>query len=290
MGIDINGLRLIYKFSKEYNLSNILIGTLGRQYIYFNEKQLRNFYKSNKITTLEKEVSSIFNKYDGYAEILFEIFFQNCKIESIDISSFEGANLIVDLNYSIDNRLHSRYDLLFDGGTLEHIYNFPQSIENCKKMIKKNGFFISITPFNNFCGHGFYQFSPELWFRIFDCHSGFEIKNVMLFEDKPFSKFIILRDPQEIRSRQIILSNKPLYGCIIAQKKSDTISGNYIYQSDYQYLWHKNSNKINDSKIKNNFIKKYYTKILNKFMKIFKKPNEEDVFIFPENSIKEIID
>ena len=36
--------------------------------------------------------------------------------------------------------------------------------------------FVRITPANNFFGHGFYQFTPELFFRIFSAANGFEVE------------------------------------------------------------------------------------------------------------------
>ena len=45
----------------------------------------------------------------------------------IDYSSFEGANYIHDLNYPVSANLSGRFDLVIDGGTLEHIFNLPMA-------------------------------------------------------------------------------------------------------------------------------------------------------------------
>ena len=58
-----------------------------------------------------------------------------------------------------------QFDLVFDGGTLEHVFNFSTALKNCMHMVKPHGRFVSVTLPNNWCGHGFYQFSPELFFR-----------------------------------------------------------------------------------------------------------------------------
>ncbi len=44
------------------------------------------------------------------------------------------------------------------------------------------GHFISVTFANNFLGHGFHQFSPELYFRVFCPANGFEVESLMLCE------------------------------------------------------------------------------------------------------------
>jgi hypothetical protein len=45
-------------------------------------------------------------------------------------------------------------------------FNFPVALANAMKMAKIGGHFAARTPANNQCGHGFYQFSPGLFYRI----------------------------------------------------------------------------------------------------------------------------
>ena len=94
-------------------------------------------------------------------------------LDVMDVSGFEGANILHDLNQPVDTRLHNAYDCVFDGGALEHVFNFPLALKNCIEMVKVGGCFITITPANNWCGHGFYQFSPELFYRILSRENGF---------------------------------------------------------------------------------------------------------------------
>ena len=85
----------------------------------------------------------------------------------MDASSFEGATVVHDLNLPITEALKGRFDVVCDAGTIEHVMNFPTAIRNCMEMVRVGGHLILGTPANNFFGHGFYQFSPELWFRLF---------------------------------------------------------------------------------------------------------------------------
>lgn len=45
------------------------------------------------------------------------------KLDVTDVSDFEGANILHDLNQPVDTRLHGVYDCVVDGGTLEHLFN-----------------------------------------------------------------------------------------------------------------------------------------------------------------------
>jgi hypothetical protein len=46
-------------------------------------------------------------------------------VDVMDNSTYEGANVIHDLNLLIPKKLHGRYDTVYDGGSLEHIFNVP---------------------------------------------------------------------------------------------------------------------------------------------------------------------
>jgi 2-polyprenyl-3-methyl-5-hydroxy-6-metoxy-1,4-benzoquinol methylase len=90
-----------------------------------------------------------------------------------------NASIIHDLNKPVPKELEERFDVVLDGG-LEHVFDFPQAIENAMRMTKIGGHLILETPANNLCGNGFYQFSPELFFRVLDSGNGFELERLYL--------------------------------------------------------------------------------------------------------------
>jgi hypothetical protein len=45
-------------------------------------------------------------------------------IASLDASAFEGAKFVHNPNQPVGNELKQRFDLVYDGGTLEHAFNF----------------------------------------------------------------------------------------------------------------------------------------------------------------------
>ena len=50
-------------------------------------------------------------------ESVFQAFRFNT-VDSMDISDFEGANIIHDLNYPIPKNLEQKYNCVFDGGVI----------------------------------------------------------------------------------------------------------------------------------------------------------------------------
>ena len=101
-------------------------------------------------------------------------------VDSVDANAFEGANIIHDLNRPMPVELQGRYDVVFDGGTLEHVFNFSTAMRGCLELPEVGGHFIMTSPANNQMGHGFYQFSPELFFRIFSEENGYELRAIFL--------------------------------------------------------------------------------------------------------------
>ena len=71
----------------------------------------------------------------------------------MDVSKYEGANVIHDLNTHVPAYLHDKYDLVIDGGTIEHIFNVPSAFENVNKMLHVGGYFLAFNPCNNWVGH-----------------------------------------------------------------------------------------------------------------------------------------
>ncbi|MDR1149764.1 MAG: class I SAM-dependent methyltransferase, partial [Spirochaetaceae bacterium] len=77
-------------------------------------------------------------------------------VDSIDYSDYEGASIVHDMNLPVPGHLKEKYDCVWDGGALEHVFNYPTAIKNCMDMVKIGGHLILETPCNNQCGHGFY--------------------------------------------------------------------------------------------------------------------------------------
>jgi SAM-dependent methyltransferase len=110
-------------------------------------------------------------------ELFKAIGFSN--VFSLDVSPYEGADFVWDLNYPVGNELAGRFDFIYDGGTIEHIFNFPQVLENLHKLLKPEGYIFHESPANNFVDHGFYQFSPSV-FHDYYTANGYQIVSSLL--------------------------------------------------------------------------------------------------------------
>jgi hypothetical protein len=139
---------------------------------------------------------------------------------------------------------------VIDGGTLEHIFNYPVAIKNCMEMVQPGGHLLLMTPANNFMGHGFYQFSPELFFRIFSEENGFELRRAIFAETDPDAQWYEIVDPAKARRRVELINRRPAYLLIQARKlRQVPVLATTPQQSDYTILWDNPAGKAGTSRL-----------------------------------------
>lgn len=171
MGIDFVGLEAIL-LSLKYVTGKENLLTLGRQGLHLDRQHINyQFTKYN--------FNHLIDKYDlGISEPLLQgLEFHT--IDSLDNSSYEGATLIHNMNKPVP-LTNKKYNYIFDGGTIEHIFNTGQVCENIIDLLEVGGIFCSVTTNNNFSGHGMYQFSPEFFLSAFTPAYGMEIQELYL--------------------------------------------------------------------------------------------------------------
>lgn len=162
------------------------------------------------------------------------------KVDSLDISDYQGANIIANLSEPLHKEIQ-KYNTVIDVGTIEHVFNIKQCIYNYISLVAEGGTLMIETPCNNFAGHGFYQFSPEFFYNILNFNSLF--KEVKCYLVKyPISgsgvhpKAWICPDPKLI-SRRVTLKSADPIGIIAIGKRSEVPLCSFekfdIVQSDY---------------------------------------------------------
>jgi SAM-dependent methyltransferase len=236
MAIDSNYARfLIACYQDGVNFRRTL--TLGRQNYLLSVKETRNVLRRTGLD--EKRFPDLLNyESSRYAETFFKALGAE-KVESMDASGFEGATIVHDLNRPIPENLKGAFDVVCDGGTIEHVLNFPTVIRNCMEMVKIGGHLIIGTPANNNFGHGFYQFSPELWFRLLSPNQGFETKRLVAVEYGLRRRWFEVADPETIRERVTLINGYPVLLMVLAIKHAEKpIFQTFPQQSDYVPRWH----------------------------------------------------
>ena len=162
-------------------------------------------------------------------------------VASVDASDFEGATFVHDLNLPVPSDLKQRFDVVCDGGTLEHVFNFPVALQTCMEMARVGGRVFIHNCANNLCGHGFYQFSPELFFRAFSPENGFEVERMVMHVVGPYGRWYEVTDPGRLGERVELITFTPIHILVQAKRtKAVQIFAQMPQQSDYTVMWQEN--------------------------------------------------
>ena len=127
------------------------------------------------IRKLHKKESSFFI-YDPY--FIFEQY--NYELYILDVKQHRGNEILVDLNHEIDQEYCEYFDLVLDGGTLEHCYNISQAFKNVCQMVKVGGFSLHTNPANSL-NHGYFNLNPLFYDHGFT-KNGFNIHDLCILD------------------------------------------------------------------------------------------------------------
>lgn len=159
-------------------------------------------------------------------------------VDSLDASDFEGATVIADLNHPLPQDLRRRFTAVFDGGTLEHVFDIATALRSCLDCVELGGHYIAISPANNWPGHGFYQFSPELIFRCLSPDAGYEIRGAFVAELRRRQRWFAIPDPKSLGRRLYWRNRLPTHIVVVARRDRLVDLESYVpQQSDYLRRW-----------------------------------------------------
>ena len=167
------------------------------------------------------------------------------KLVSIDASSFEGADAVLDLNNAeAAAAMGTQFDFVLDGGTIEHVFHVPNALKNVFDLLAVNGCVMHISPVNNYVDHGFCQFSPTL-FHDYYAANRFAIVDCKLFQhsrtelNAPYR--MIDYSPGSLDAVSFGGLDSGMYGLLVLARKNADTTWNAIPQQSYytrQGAWH----------------------------------------------------
>ncbi len=162
-------------------------------------------------------------------------------VESLDYSDFENATHIVDLNHDgLPAQLIGQFDVVLDGGTLEHVFHLPNALKNALSLLKEGGRAIFISPSTNYVDHGFYMFSPTLFWDYL-LVNGFSIETsyfirCSLNTRKRWRAYAYERDSYR-RFSIGSLDSRPYINFVVATKREGATTEKIPQQTFYLDNW-----------------------------------------------------
>ena len=229
MGVDITTLRALNfaRRMKAVNFERSIM--LGRQEIFFTMEDFA-FIKRRAQLGLEYDDGI---QIGNFAEPLFKKF-GAAEVDSIDASGYEGASIIADFNQPLETALRGRFTLFADFGSIEHIFDIRQAVENIFRLLAPDGTVLIKTQANGYAGHGFYQISPELFYSAFSEANGFSDTIVFLVDLHDIKRWFLIRDPRSLKKRNSIPEHRTYYIFCISTKRATTREI-HVQQSDYEH-------------------------------------------------------
>ena len=172
----------------------------------------------------------------GY--ITDELFFRLLGIddfETMDVSEYENADIIHNLNTPVPRELHGKYDFIIDGGTFDHLFDVRVGFENVVNMLTPTGRVFQWNAASNFTGAAYIMFGPDFFYDYYvrnqfdDCRVYVaEVDDFGQRTDWDMYEFEGLDRYGYFRSERIHLS------VVMAQKGNESTCSGMPIQSQYR--------------------------------------------------------
>lgn len=150
---------------------------LGRQTIAMTYEQLIELLKQEKFPIADQVLKEVKMKYDSQTRIgkntnyiSDEVFFNLLGIKEfnvMDVSKYEGADIIHNLNEPIPAALENQFDFIIDGGTFDHLLDLRVAFENVVKLLKVGGRIFQWNAASNFTGAAYISLGPDFFYDFY---------------------------------------------------------------------------------------------------------------------------
>jgi SAM-dependent methyltransferase len=92
--------------------------------------------------------------------------FSSCEYNCLDVSDYEGATIIHDMNTIIPEQYHNTYDFIYDGGCMDNMFDPVTFLKNTSNILKPGGRIVHLECASALAG-AYLSFSPEWFFSYY---------------------------------------------------------------------------------------------------------------------------
>jgi SAM-dependent methyltransferase len=150
---------------------------IGRQTTYFTPQdlavRLRDHCQSVDAGAIEVDRST-FNRNQGGELATDRSIFRalgNDRVKALDVSDYEGAEIIHNLNEPIPDRLRASADFIVDGSTLDNVFDPAMALRNLAGILRPGGRLLMINAWN--LREGAYTLCSAPWYFDYFVANGF---------------------------------------------------------------------------------------------------------------------
>jgi hypothetical protein len=244
VGLSKCTLRLLLNEARREPFTGSVV-VLGKQDVWFTEATLRSCAADAGVRlrdvalTLSPKPGPASKGYLSDDSMLKALGFED--YSALDVDGYESAGFIHDLySPTIPAEIEGRFDVVIDGGTLEHVFHVPNAISALGRMVHSAGRVIHASPSSNHVDHGFYMFSPTFFWDYYSANR-FELPAVHIVRyprrhwDRPWDVFEYTPGVLDHVSFGG-LDGMFMIWCV-ARKTAESTTGVVPQQHSYYQLW-----------------------------------------------------
>ncbi|NQV00086.1 MAG: class I SAM-dependent methyltransferase, partial [Parcubacteria group bacterium] len=214
---------------------------LGRQTILMTHREAVNLIRNQgceiskkdiKITRSLKDSGTRSGKDKEYiSDVAFFRLLGITNIGNMDVSDYEGAEIIHDLNKPIPKKFEGKFDFIIDGGTFDHLFDLRTAFKNVTKMLKKNGRIFQWNAASNYVGSVYISLSPDIFYDFYvlnqfmDCKAWIAVSYGSKWN---FYEFNGAHEPYRLKSKRRIMT------VVLAEKGANTTLDKIPTQATYR--------------------------------------------------------
>jgi SAM-dependent methyltransferase len=241
---------------------------VGRQTVPLSLKQAKSLIQSEGLQV--REITPIYDvqtrsgiSKDYITEETFFNLFCDLKITYLDVSAYEKANIVHDMQDPIPNDLKNKFDFIWNGSCLDNIFDPAAALRNSCDFLKPGGRILTMEIANSHFGP--YVSMSHTWFYDFYLNNDFKDIEILSLV---YKRYNIWRGPYKVYKCMDYSAARNEFA--LARRKNPVMTlgiatkgqiDQYLNPIQFQY-----SQDLNDDKLRYNF-KNYLinTRSSNKF-------------------------
>ena len=157
-------------------------------------------------------------------------------VSAIDVSDYEGADIVHNLDTPVPAHLEGRFDFICNGSVLDNMFNPTMGLTNISRMLAPGGRIVHFEHASNCTNGAYLQFSPNWFFDYYAINNYTDCKTyIALFHDldAPWEFYACLheegREPRQFNSSRMAMT------VVIAESASDSTWDRYPIQEQYRH-------------------------------------------------------
>lgn len=192
MAIDHTLLRMFMKMQERHGMSGKLL-TIGVQDVMFSHEDAEEFFRKEnyKFTPIPKaertyRKSKAQTIYEGIFNVenpmhMHDLFrmMNFTEVASLDAFDADNPTILHDMNKPVPEQYVGKYDVVFDIGSMEHVFDVKSFVANCVAMTREGGTLVIYDALMGWHNECFYNFQTPFFFDVFKAN-GFEDISVYL--------------------------------------------------------------------------------------------------------------